>query len=107
MYAVVGSAAVLGGATRMTLTLTTILVEATQDVALLPPIMLALAISRAVGDALSPSFDDVMMKLLSLPYLEAEPPKMLEVLTAQDVMSSEQLTTLQETCTVGRGAPRA
>lgn len=101
VYAVVGSAAVLGGATRMTLTLTTILVEATQDVALLPPIMLALAISRAVGDALSPSFDDVMMKLLSLPYLEAEPPKMLEVLTAQDVMSSEQLTTLQETCTVG------
>lgn len=95
VFAVIGSAAVLGGMTRMTLTLTTILVEATQDVALLPPIMLALAISRAVGDMLSPSFDDGMMHVLSLPFLEAEPPRLLEVLTAADVMNTK-LVALRE-----------
>ena len=77
VYAVVGSAAVLGGATRMTLTLTTILVEATQDVALLPPIMLALAISRAVGDALSPSFDDVMRSCSRCPTSRPSRPRCL------------------------------
>ena len=100
VYALMGSAAVLGGMTRMTLTLTVILVEVTQDISLLPPLMLALAISRAVGDALTPSFDDVMMWLLSLPYLPEEPPHVLEVLTAQDVMSSG-LVTLREQSTVG------
>ena len=99
VYAVVGSAAVLGGMTRMTLTLTTILVEATQDITLLPPIMLSLAISRGVGDLLTHSFDDMMMAVLSLPYLEEEPPRLLEVLTAQDVMSVE-VVTLQEVCSV-------
>jgi CBS domain-containing protein len=91
---------VLGGMTRMTLTLSTILVEATHDIALLLPIMLALAISRAVGDAFTHSFDDGMMRLLSLPYLEEQPPRVLEVLTAHDVMRTE-VVTLSEVCTVG------
>ena len=87
-FALIGTAAVLGGMTRMTLTLSVILVELTKDVALLPALMFTLAISRAVGDALNHSFDDMMIHIQGLPYLEEEAPHQLEVLAARDVMSS-------------------
>jgi hypothetical protein len=86
-FALIGTAAVLGGMTRMTLTLSVILAELTNDVALLPALMFTLAISRAVGDALNHSFDDMMIHIQGLPYLEEEVPQELEVLAARDVMS--------------------
>jgi len=89
----------LGGMTRMTLTLTTIIVEATQDIALLPYVMLALAVSRAIGDLLTPSFDEGMMKVINMPFLEEEPPRVLEVLNAKDVMATS-LVTLRQRCKV-------
>ena len=87
-FALIGTAAVLGGMTRMTLTLSVILAELTNDVALLPALMFTLALSRAVGDALNHSFDDMMIHIQGLPYLEEEVPKELEVLAARDVMSA-------------------
>ena len=87
-FALIGTAAVLGGMTRMTLTLSVILAELTNDVALLPALMFTLAISRAVGDALNHSFDDMMIHIQGLPYLEEEVPQELEVLAARDVMSA-------------------
>jgi len=99
VFAVVGSAAVLGSMTHMTLTLTIILVEVTQDIALLPTIMLSLAVARAVGQQLSPSFDDLMMEIKMLPYLEESPPRVLEVLTARDVMA-QPVVSLDEVSTV-------
>ena len=50
LYALVGASAVLGGITRMTISLTVIMVEISNDINYLLPIMLALAISKAVGD---------------------------------------------------------
>ena len=111
-FALIGTAAVLGGMTRMTLTLSVILAELTNDVQLLPALMFTLALSRAVGyqrappcclvvtrltwspshhpsiqvgDALNHSFDDMMIRIQGLPYLEEE------VRSKQQVVSSKGL----------------
>ena len=81
-YALMGAAAVLGGVTRMTLTLGVILVEVTDDAAGLLPMMFVLVIAKVVGDICSPSFDHAMMHLLELPFLDEEPPAEFDVLTA-------------------------
>ncbi|EOD19406.1 hypothetical protein EMIHUDRAFT_242839 [Emiliania huxleyi CCMP1516] len=100
VMALVGATAVLGGMTRMTLTIAVILTEITDDVHLLPTIMLALAISKAIGDRISPSFDDGMIRLMRLPMLEDAPPAVLEPLVARDVMAGPVLT-LKEQLLVG------
>ena len=86
-FALIGTAAVLGGMTRMTLTLSVILAELTNDVALLPALMFTLAISRAVGDALNHSFDDMMIHIQGLPYLEFKVYSLHEVEKRPEEMS--------------------
>jgi chloride channel 7 len=100
MMALVGATAVLGGMTRMTLTIAAVLTEITDDVHILPTIMLALAIAKAVGDRLSPSFDDAVIQLMNLPMLEGSPPTVLEPLVARDVMARPVIT-LKEQLMVG------
>jgi len=90
----------LGGVTRMTLTLATILVEVSHDVEALLPMMLVLVCAKISGDLMSPSFDDAMIMLQQLPYLEEKPPREFDVLTARDVMSNE-VVVLRETELVG------
>ena len=99
-YALMGAAAVLGGVTRMTLTLGVILVEVTDDAAGLLPMMFVLAFAKTFGDAFSPSFDHAMMHLLELPFLDEEPPPEFDVLTARDVMA-RSVVVLREVERVG------
>lgn len=100
VYALVGSAAMLGGMTRMTLTLSAVLVEVTGDVEAMPIIMLALAVSSAVASRLSPeALDHILIHLTGLPYLDEEPPQILEDLVARDVMSP-RVQTLPQVCQV-------
>ena len=87
-YALVGAAAVLGGVTRMTITLAVILAEVTDDAHILPATMLTLTVARVIGDTLSHSFDDGMLEQLSIPFLQEAPPRVLDALTARDVMAS-------------------
>ena len=49
-YALIGACAMLGGVTRMTISLTIILVETTNDIQYMLPIMLVIMISKWVGD---------------------------------------------------------
>ena len=53
-YALVGAAANLGGATRMTLSLTVIIIECTGDITFGVPIMLALIVAKWMGDFFNP-----------------------------------------------------
>jgi len=53
-YALVGAAANLGGATRMTLSLTVIVIECTGDITFGVPIMLTLIVAKWMGDFFNP-----------------------------------------------------
>ena len=50
-------------------------------------------ISQVVADVISPGFDDGMIRLRGLPFLEEEPPHEFELLTARDVMVRPTPTT--------------
>lgn len=52
LYAMVGAAAVLGGVTRMTISLVVIMFEITGSVNYIVPLMAAVMASKWVGDAL-------------------------------------------------------
>ena len=98
-FALVGSAAMLGGMTRMTITLTVILVEVTGDVHLMPAMMLALSVAAAVAGPLAKPLDNIFMELNRLPFLPEVPPKKMQSLAARDVMTP-RVVTLTDKCLV-------
>ena len=100
-YALIGAAAVLSGMTRMTLTLAAILVEVVDDMRMMPAIMLALCVAKIVGNAIAPeSFDEMMIELQGLPFLEESPPPALGMLSAQNAIASP-VVVLPEVVNVG------
>ena len=101
-YALLGAAAVLGGVTRMTLTLAAILIEVTDDAPILLEMMFVLIIAKLTGDYFSHGFDHAMLHLLELPFLDEEPPPEFAVFTAQDVMA-RSVVALREVEHVVRG----
>jgi len=91
-YALIGAASMLGGVTRMTVSLTVILLETTQDIQYLLPIMLVLMLSKWVGDIFNISLYDMHVEIKCIPFLEFKPPVGMEQLHAQDLMSSPVVT---------------
>lgn len=89
LYALVGASAILGGITRMTISLTVIMVEVSNDINYLLPIMLALAVSKLVGDVFTVSIYDARIKSAKVPYLEAEASSTFESNFASSVMATD------------------
>ena len=73
VYALVGAAGMLGGVTRMTVSLAVILVEVSNDIQLLLPIMLAILLAKAVGDRFTRSLYDIHILLSGATLLAIEP----------------------------------
>ena len=70
-YALIGSAAMLSGFTRMTAAVTVIIIEATASMDVLAPIILACVIARAVSMAIvSHSLDERSIIAKGVPFLE-------------------------------------
>ena len=82
----------LGGVTRMTVSLTVILLETTQDIQYLLPIMTVLIVSKWVGDAFNISLYDMHVEFKCIPFVEDLPPTGMEHLVAADVMSTNVVT---------------
>ena len=73
-YALIGSAAMLSGFTRMTAAVTVIIIEATASLDVLAPIILACVVSRAAASALvGHSLDERLIVAKGVPFLEREP----------------------------------
>ncbi|KAD3067946.1 hypothetical protein E3N88_35826 [Mikania micrantha] len=87
LFAVLGAASLLGGSMRMTVSLCVILLELTNNLLLLPLIMLVLLVSKTVADAFNGNIYDQIMKLKGFPYLETHAEPYMRQLTVSDVVS--------------------
>lgn len=87
LYAVLGAASLLGGSMRMTVSLCVIILELTNNLLLLPLIMLVLLISKTVADAFNGNIYDLIMKAKGFPYLETHAEPYMRQLTVGDVVT--------------------
>ncbi|KAM6278094.1 chloride channel protein C-like [Spheniscus humboldti] len=73
LFAAIGAASFFSGVSRLTISLTVIMVEITNDVQSLLLIMLAVMVAKMVGDLFSASLYSSLLKLKCIPYLDVEP----------------------------------
>lgn len=87
LYAVIGSAAFLGGVVRMTISLTVILMEATRNITYGLPMMLVIMVAKWIGDIFNEGLYDIHIRLSRVPILGWDPPQMVEGLNARYIMN--------------------
>lgn len=68
-YSVVGAAASLGGSTRMTISICVLVMETTGSLQLIVPIMVAVMVSKAVGDFFGKGIYDTHIEIRGAPML--------------------------------------
>jgi chloride channel 7 len=79
VYALAGSAAMLGGFTHMTIAIVVLLVEAAHDLSLVTPLMLSIIVSRMVSTSINHhAFDEMLILQKGVPFLDAEIPETLD-----------------------------
>ena len=109
VYALVGAAAMLGGTTRMTVSIAVILLECTGNLSYALPLMLTLMTSRWTGNLFNDGIYDTHIALAGWPLLGESPGGLDEAaagkLRVTDVMTpASQLRTLPQVCTVREAA---
>ncbi|KAF3776378.1 Chloride channel protein [Nymphaea thermarum] len=87
-YALLGAASFLGGSMRMTVSLCVIMVEITNNLKLLPLIMLA------VGDAFNEGLYEEQARLRGISLLESRPKYFMRKMTAKEACSSQKVVSL-------------
>ncbi|XP_022861637.1 chloride channel protein CLC-c-like isoform X2 [Olea europaea var. sylvestris] len=87
LFGLLGAASFLGGTMRMTVSLCVILLELTNDLLMLPLMMLVLLISKTVADSFNKGVYDQIVKMKGLPYMEAHAEPYMRQLVAGDVCS--------------------
>ncbi|KAE8691188.1 Chloride channel protein CLC-b [Hibiscus syriacus] len=92
LFSLLGAASFLGGTMRMTVSLCVILLELTNDLLVLPLIMLVLLISKTMGDMFNQGVYDQIVKLKGLPYIKAHPEHYMKHLVARDVVTGPLIT---------------
>eukprot|EP00747_Dinoflagellata_sp_TGD_P149366 gnl/TRDRNA2_/TRDRNA2_177003_c0_seq14.p1 gnl/TRDRNA2_/TRDRNA2_177003_c0~~gnl/TRDRNA2_/TRDRNA2_177003_c0_seq14.p1 ORF type:complete len:483 (-),score=46.59 gnl/TRDRNA2_/TRDRNA2_177003_c0_seq14:336-1784(-) len=76
VYALLGSAAMLGGFTHMTIAIVALLVEATNDLSLISPLMLSIMVAHVVARSISHQpFDELILMKKGVPFLDADVPE--------------------------------
>jgi len=89
VYALIGAAAFSSGVTRMTISLSVIMLEITNDLQFLPPIMFSVMIAKWVGDIFTFPLYDVLLALKGIPFIDSEPPYCMEKMDAHDIMTKD------------------
>ncbi|TYJ47922.1 hypothetical protein E1A91_A01G025500v1 [Gossypium mustelinum] len=95
-YALLGAASFLGGSMRMTVSLCVIMVEITNNLKLLPLIMLVLLISKAVGDVFNEGLYDEQARLRGIPLLESRPKYVMRKMTAREACGNQKVLSLPQ-----------
>ncbi|XAR49309.1 hypothetical protein NMG60_11032472 [Bertholletia excelsa] len=91
-FALLGAASFLGGTMRMTVSLCVILLELTDNLLMLPLMMLVLLISKTVADIFNKGVYDQIVEMKGLPFLEAHAEPYMRNLVAGDVVSGPLMT---------------
>jgi chloride channel 3/4/5 len=90
VYAMVGAAAVLGGTTRMTVSLIVTMVEVTGSLTYVLPLMIAVMVSKWTADAFGRhSIYDAAIEHKGYPYLNHKHTSMTQQMTAKDMMEQD------------------
>nr|XP_039270585.1 chloride transport protein 6-like [Styela clava] len=87
-FSLVGAAAFLGGVVRMTISLTVILIECTNEITYALPIMITLMVAKWAGDIFNHGIYDIHVFIKGVPLLEWDPPHGATVLQASDIMQT-------------------
>nr|GEW30668.1 chloride channel protein CLC-c-like [Tanacetum cinerariifolium] len=87
LFALLGAASFLGGTMRMTVSLCIILLELTNNLLMLPLMMLVLLISKSVADNFNKGVYDQIVRMKGLPFLEPHAEPYMRQLVAGDVVS--------------------
>lgn len=87
-FALIGAASFLGGVVRMTISLTVILIESTNEISYGLPIMITLMVAKWSGDLFNEGLYDIHIQLKSVPLLEWTAPQEMYRLKASDIMES-------------------
>ncbi|XP_020594583.1 putative chloride channel-like protein CLC-g isoform X2 [Phalaenopsis equestris] len=87
LFAVLGSASLLGGSMRMTVSVCVILLELTNNLLLLPLVMLVVLISKTVADCFNSNIYDTLVKLKGFPFLQGYAEPYMRQLTVGDVVT--------------------
>lgn len=87
LYAVMGAAAFMAGVSRLTVSLTVIIIEITDDLANLLPIMLVVMTAKFVADFIIHPLFDKQIEMKHIPYLEPEPCKEMKILMCKHIMA--------------------
>ncbi|KQJ99904.1 chloride channel protein CLC-c [Brachypodium distachyon] len=92
LFALLGAASFLGGTMRMTVSVCVILLELTNDLQMLPLVMLVLLISKTIADNFNKGVYDQIVVMKGLPYMEAHAEPYMRHLVAGDVVSGPLIT---------------
>ncbi|KAI4344196.1 hypothetical protein L6164_011447 [Bauhinia variegata] len=87
LYAVLGAVSFLGGSMRNTVSLCVIILELTNNLLLLPMIMLVLLVSKTVADTFNANIYDLLMKAKGFPYLVNYAEPYMRQITVGDVVT--------------------
>ncbi|EDV27121.1 uncharacterized protein TRIADDRAFT_54756 [Trichoplax adhaerens] len=98
-FALIGSASFFAGVSRLTMSLTVIMMEITNDVQFLLCIMTAVIIAKWVGDTITHSLYHALMEMKCIPFLNWEPVILhnkkdnvsIELFTAGQIMAKNPL----------------
>ncbi|XP_032667841.1 H(+)/Cl(-) exchange transporter 7 [Odontomachus brunneus] len=91
-YALLGAAAQLGGVVRMTISLTAILIEATQGISFGLPVIIVLIMAKWVGDFFNEGIYDIHIQMAGIPLIPWEPPPLSSNIYASEIMSHPVVT---------------
>eukprot|EP00747_Dinoflagellata_sp_TGD_P004393 gnl/TRDRNA2_/TRDRNA2_111272_c0_seq1.p1 gnl/TRDRNA2_/TRDRNA2_111272_c0~~gnl/TRDRNA2_/TRDRNA2_111272_c0_seq1.p1 ORF type:complete len:448 (+),score=42.29 gnl/TRDRNA2_/TRDRNA2_111272_c0_seq1:3-1346(+) len=85
-YAVCGAAGFVSAVTRISVAMTVIMLEISNDLSLLLPIMLTAGIAKFTGDTLTHPYFDMVLHMRHIPFVEPEPTVAFKQLRCYQVM---------------------
>lgn len=87
-YALIGACAQLGGIVRMTISLTVIMMETSDNISFSFPIIITLICAKWIGDFFSEGIYNINIQVKNIPFLPPEPPPLAHSVLATGIMNA-------------------